>query len=162
MIHTTSPRWRMDSPISRIKFRRLPLPSIETRDSISNSLLLLPVLPPEILLIVLNIAHQMMTLSDWRVVSKQFNDLIVSIVYHDVTLNARVAACFQQSMSERSDVQLRVAKHVCKHTRHVLIDRELHWPTVLELLYLLDNLQELRYVIFEKITALYGLAEAQK
>ena len=131
----------MGSSVSRIHSRRHPLPSIETTNSTTNSRVLLPVLPPEVLLIILNLAHQTTIPSDWHVVSKQFNDLITPIFHHHVTLNARIVACFHQSTPDRSAIQLRIANYVCKHTRHVSIDRKLHWPSVLELLHLLENLR---------------------
>ena len=152
----------MGSSVSRIQSHQHPLPSREITDSTTTSWLLLPVLPPEVLLIILNLAHETMILSDWRLVSKQFNDLIVPIIYRHVTLNARVVACFQQSTPDRSAVQLRIANYVCNHTKHISIDRALHWPSVLELLYSLDNFRELRCVTFTKVSVLCGLPEAHK
>ena len=158
--HITNLQFGMGSSVSRIHSRPYPLPLTGTSDSTTNPRFLLPVLPPEVLLIILNLAHQTTTLSDWRVVSKQFNDLIAPIFYHHVTLNARIVSCFHQTTPDRSAIQLRIANYVCKHTRHVSIDRKLHWPSVLKLLHLLENLQQLRYVTFTEIPAVYSLSEA--
>lgn len=154
----------MGSPVSRPKFRRHTLPSIAATDPSVLSTLRppLPALPAELLLIIFNLAHETAALSVLRVVSRQFNQLVVPIIYHHVTLTAGIVACFQTSTSERSRPQLQVAQDICKHTRHISIDKELHWPSVLKLLYSLDELQELRYVMFSNIRdpALYGFFEA--
>ena len=85
-------------------------------------------------------------LSKLRVVSRQFDDLLVPLIYRQLSLSDHVVGCFQQDATERSTVQLQIANDIRTHTRHVLIDKELHWPSVLQLLYSLDNLQDLTYV----------------
>ena len=127
-----------------------------------NSWLFLPVPPLEILAIILNSAHLIITLSDLGVISKQLNDLIVLIVYHHVTVNTRVGACFQQTTPDGSAVQLGIVNYVYKQTRRVSIDRKLHWPSVVDLIYILNIFRELRYVTFTEVRALYDLTEAHK
>lgn len=154
----------MGSPVSRPRFRRHTLPSIAATDPPVLSTLRppLPALPAELLLMIFNLAHETAALSVLRVVSRQFNQLVVPIIYHHVTLTTRVVACLQTSTSERLPPQVQVAKDICKYTRHISLDKELHWPSVLKLLYSLDELQELRYVRFLNIwdLALNGLLEA--
>ena len=104
-------------------------------------------LPADVVLMILKLAQGTVLLSDLRVVSRMFDDLIVPIIYSDVTLNPRILACFQESTSQRSAAQGQVVKDICTHTRHVLITKELRWPLVLQLLYSLENLRELRYVM---------------
>lgn len=107
------------------------------------------VLPANIALVVLklNRSDPTVSLSDLRVVSKQFDDPLVPI--HHLTprhsLNPGIVACFQHSEIGRAAAQLKVAKDIRTHTRHVSIDIELSWPLVLELLYSLEDLRELRY-----------------
>ena len=138
----------MGSPLSRL--RRMPqsLPPVRTTNpSIPPAIRPpLPALPPEVLLITFNSAHETAALSVLRIVSRQFDLLIVPIIYRQVTLTAKVVACVQQSTPERSATQLHIAKSICKYTRHVSINKELHWPSVLRLLYSLEKLLDLRYV----------------
>lgn len=156
----------MGSLVSRPKFQRQSLASVAATDPSLPSTLRrpLPALPAELLLIVFELAHETAALSVLRAVSRQFNQLVVPIIYHQVTLTDRVIACFQITTPERSPSQLQVAKDICKHTRHISIDKELHWPSVLKLLYSLDKLQELRYVRFfnTRDPALYGALKLAK
>lgn len=82
----------MGSSTSRLKTRRHQLPSIVTANPSATLSIGLPLdaLPLELLLIVFNLAHETAILSALRVVSRQSNRLLVSIIYHKVTLIARV------------------------------------------------------------------------
>lgn len=81
----------MGSSTSRLKTRRDQSPSIVTANPSAILSIGLPLhaLPSE-LIIVFNLAHETTTLSALRVVSRQFTRLLVSIIYHKVTLIARV------------------------------------------------------------------------
>lgn len=100
---------------------------------------------------ILNLAQEAAALSVLRLVSRQFNQLVLPIIYHQVTLTARVVACFRTSTYQLSPTELQVVKDTCKHTRHITVDKELHWPSVLQLLHSLDELRGLRYVSMSKI-----------
>lgn len=74
IINIAKLRCRMGLSDLKTYSHRHPLPSIETTDSTTNLWLLLAVLPPEVPRIILDLAHETMTLSNWRIISKQFND----------------------------------------------------------------------------------------
>ena len=138
----------MGSSTSRFVPRQHHLPSISELNPFATPRIGTPsrALLSEILLIAFNLAHETTTLSALRVVSRQFNHLLLFIVYRNVTLNPRVFACFQRSDPERSEVQLNIVKDICRHTRLVTIDTVLHWPSVLQLLHVLEDLRELTYI----------------
>lgn len=142
----------MGSSVSRPKLRRHPSPSYAASKSCDTPIIRppLPVLPPEVLLIIFNLAHETTPLSSLRVVSRQFDNLLVPIIYRQVILNPKIVACFQAQMN--SPIQLQIAKDIRTYTEHVSIVEELHWPSVLQLLYTMENLQELWYEIFENPT----------
>ncbi len=139
----------MGSSISKHKVRRPSSPSLATTIHAAIPIVpqALPALPSDVLIIIFSMIGETAVPSKLRVVSMQFDDLLVPLIYRQFSLNNHVVGCFQQDATERSAVQLQIAKDIRTHTRHVLIDRELHWPSVLQLLYSLKNLQDLTYVM---------------
>lgn len=78
-----------------------------------------------------------------RLVSKQFDALVVPIMYRHLVLTKRVLTCFGKDVNDRA--RLQVAQDVRHHTKCVGIDNhQLRWPLVGELLRSLEDLRYLR------------------
>lgn len=102
-----------------------------------------PELPAEVILSILEELHEIQDISTMRIVSKQFDALIVPISYRRVHLTKRILApfaCEQELDDDASNVQLQVARDVKNHARHLTIKRNLDWSLVAKLIKLLRNL----------------------
>lgn len=107
-----------------------------------------PLLPAEVTAIILDELHETQYLPDLRVVSKQFDALIVPLVYRHVCLTDRIVEPFEseQELYAPSIVQLQVARHVRQHARHLTVDQRLDWSLVANLIRSMANLKSVTYV----------------
>ncbi|KAL9073594.1 MAG: hypothetical protein Q9161_002834 [Pseudevernia consocians] len=116
----------------------------------SNLFLATQILPADITLIVLEELHKIQRISDLRVVSKQFDALIVPLSYRHKHLTDRILApfAFKQELHDPSVVQLQVAHDVRLHTRHLTVNRKLDWSLVAKLIRSLRNLRSFTWAFW--------------
>ena len=103
-----------------------------------------PGLPAEVILSILKELHEIQDIPTLRIVSKQFDALVVPLVYRHVHLTKGILApfaCEQELDDDASTVQLQVARDVRNHARHLTIKRNLDWRLVAKLIKLLRNLR---------------------
>ena len=107
-----------------------------------------PGLPPDVILTILEELHKRQGISHLRVVSKQFDALIVPLSYRHVHLTERIVApfAFKQELYDPLVVQLQVARDVKNHARHLTVKRNLDWSLVAKLIQSLVNLHSFTYV----------------
>ena len=116
-----------------------------------------PELPADVILTIVEELHKRQGISHLRVVSKQFDALIVPLSYRHVHLTERIVApfAFKQELYDPLVVQLQVARDVKNHARHLTVKRNLDWSSVAKLIRSLVNLRSFTYVksspsIFER------------
>ena len=107
-----------------------------------------PELPAVVILSILGELHEIQDIPNLRIVSKQFDTLIVPLSYRHVYLTERILAPFaneQELNDDASTVQpqaaLQVARDVKNHARHLTIKRNLDWSSVARLIESLRNLR---------------------
>ena len=102
-----------------------------------------PELPADVILTILEEIHKKQGISHLRVVSKQFDSLIIPLSYRHVHLTERIVAPFalEQELHDPLVVQLQVARDVKHHTRHLTVKRNLDWSLVAKLIQSLVNLR---------------------
>ena len=107
-----------------------------------------PELPADVILTILEELHKRQSISHLRVVSKQFDALIVPLSYRHVHLTDRIVApfAFKQELYDPSIVQLQVARDVKNHARHLTVKRSLDWSLVAKLIQSLAQLHSFTYV----------------
>jgi hypothetical protein len=101
-------------------------------------------LPPEILLMIFKRVLNRKFLPVLRLVSRQFDALVLPEMYSQVTLTWHVAEQFGNPVDSWTAAQ----RKICHHIRHVTIDRNLPWPCVRMMLGSLERLETLRQVYF--------------
>ena len=108
----------------------------------------IPELPADVLLTILEELHKRQGLSHLRVVSKQFDALIVPLSYRHVHLTERIVAPFalKQGRYDPLVAGHQVARDVKNHARHLTVKRGLDWSLVAKLIQSLVNLRSFTYV----------------
>ena len=98
----------------------------------SNVALRTPELPADVIVTVLEELQDLQNICNLRVVSKQFDALIVRLCYRHVHLTDRIVEGFapKQGECDASITQLQVARDVKHHARHITINRALDWALV--------------------------------
>lgn len=101
-------------------------------------------LPSDILIMVLEDPHHLSStsFSMLRLVSRQFDALIVPILYRSVRLTSRVVRTFANPETLTPD-QLQVGRDVREHTRTISIDEILDWSLVTKMLETMNLLKSL-------------------
>lgn len=107
-----------------------------------------PELPADVILTILEELHEIQNISNLRVVSKQFDALIVPLTYRHVHLTERILAPFADELELDDDVSnvqfqvaLQVIRDVSNHARHLTINCNLDWSFVAKLIKSLRNLR---------------------
>ncbi len=95
------------------------------------------------LLTILEELYDLQDFSNLRLVSKQFDALVVPLSYRHVHLTDRIVGMFasKQETYDLSITQVQVAGDVRNHTRHLTIKRALDWSSVARLVESLTHLQ---------------------
>lgn len=122
-----------------------------------------PELPAEVISSILEELHEIQDISSPRIVSKQFDALIVPLSYRHVHLTKRILApfaCEQELNDDASTVQLQVARDVRNHARHLTIKRNLDWSLVAKLIKLLRNLRSFTWAYWPSETSLHESANS--
>ena len=138
-----------------------------------------PALNTDILIIIFEIlrdvygyGHGWETFRDLRLLSKQFNDIVLPINFRRQTVSYEMIECFETYLrathqipprdpeydkyhpetKARIDSQLKVAEYTRRYTRHLDFDEELYlsvssWESVPKMLTSLRNLKEITYAV---------------
>ena len=91
-------------------------------------------LSPELLVMILKAFHKSSpeSLPELRLVTKQFDSIIVPITYNHITPTPKLIQCV--SNNRESSVHLvaewRVTQDICRYTRHIAIKELLDWEVV--------------------------------
>lgn len=109
----------------------------------SNLRLRTPELPADVILTILEELHDLQDISNLRLVSKQFDALVVPLCYRHVHLTDRVVGAFSPKQELRDATQLQVARDVRNHARHLTIKRALDCASVVILVESLASLRSL-------------------
>lgn len=95
------------------------------------------------------------TLRDLRLASRKFNILVNPIVYRHLELNNAFVECFKVEDESNlppkvADLRRSVRSAICAFTRQVTVNKALDWASVANLLWSLEKLNHLYWVLWEK------------
>ncbi|MCJ1458230.1 hypothetical protein MMC28_008601 [Mycoblastus sanguinarius] len=117
-------------------------------------------LPSDILIMIFEELRDSPSLPGIRLVSSQFNQLIIPITYRHIVLTNRILAVYPLG-SKLCDEHISAAqatKNIELYTRHITINRPLKW---LLLMKLLESLENLRYVTYVSLVLTVVRADIQ-
>lgn len=98
-------------------------------------------LVPDILVLVFGYLRQdQRCLPLLRLVSRQFNDLVIPLMYYRLTLNDRILQSFYAEIGPKNWTPDHL--HLCNYTRHLRISKTLHWRYFLSPLEEMLNLRD--------------------
>lgn len=109
-------------------------------DYLGQSFISVAKLPPEVLLMIFKRVLDRKLLPVLRLVSRQFDDLVLPEMYSQITLTWHLAEQFGNPVDSWTAAQRKMGHHI----RHVTIDRNLPWPCVKIMLRSLERLETLR------------------
>ena len=106
--------------------------NMDSPSTTSNVILRATELPADVILTILEELQDLQDISNLRLVSKQFDALIVRLSYRHVHLTDRIVKAFspKQEECDPSITKLQVALDVRNHARHITINRALDWALV--------------------------------
>ena len=108
--------------------------------------------PTDILLLIFQELHCIApdSLRNVRLVSRKFHDLVEPLVYRDLKLTKALLRCFEDEDEEEThgssglaDARRRMRSAISTFTRHVIIDRRVSWPSVINMLLSLKKFHHL-------------------
>lgn len=94
------------------------------------------------------------TLRALRLASRQFNVLVIPLVYRHLKLNDALVKCFEVDdepsvPTEDVDARRRVKSAICAFTRQITINKALKWASVVNLVLSLDKFHHLHWSFWE-------------